>query len=762
MSISKIVEEIIGRRNSRLPAIQGKKEELHQMLTLLDEFDYFKSEIIDAEGNVLDGKYKVMADKNPEMPLKLNVMSTAECRKRIKTALDECDKVYKRFSRDSINIAVVGEARIGKSKLLQAISNLNGLVIPSADGSDCTGAVSIIENKPGVELKAEITFKTRNQMIDIIQTYLDRIIIDKSKRLVVRSLEQINNENFLEEVHSRKTEGAIENNLIKYLRAYVESYKEWIPFIEQQDIVLYKAEEIQEYVAQHNGKKEGEGKKTFYKYLAVDTCRISCTFDYQEAGKITLLDTVGFGDNAIGIEDELIKVVNDKSDAVIFLVLPRSGKGHGIPKEIIEILKKIKESCGEKKLSKWLSWLINHAPKHPEIKDNIGLCKMTLDTLIEDGMPGEIKKIINVIDQQQVREEFLIPLLNTLMSNLDDIDDLYLEDLRVALDAVRKEYGSFCLSAKKLMTSQLANSSNMHPQMNKDIRGMFNKLKGQLNDLAKDEKEKRDLPCDALKESVSEIIESLKDETLIPSKETLKAQLRNDDHSTVYINCCNKIRAEITQKFAEVDLTLQKLVEETKNSIADILISDDGCRLGCVKKPIQEKPKYEWLKLFAEGDLDEESYKNIYPAFCNVYNFDFSVKGFLTYEVRACLDSIDPFLMDTPPGLIGNNDERTIDNIRFWLERNLLDISDDLESNLNELFRKPHRAFFALIKEFSDKVIYSEGVYDEWYSLLSLNYRVIWAEECRNMAIEVENFEVWSDLLKKLLELNAKCEVFSV
>lgn len=57
--------------------------------------------------------------------------------------------IEERFSRKTINIAVIGGARQGKSKLLQTISGLSNEVIPAFDTSDCTGATSMIkkENK---------------------------------------------------------------------------------------------------------------------------------------------------------------------------------------------------------------------------------------------------------------------------------------------------------------------------------------------------------------------------------------------------------------------------------------------------------------------------------------------------------------------------------------------------------------------------------------------------------------------------------------
>ena len=760
MKISNLVEQIIAKRNGKLPIIERKKEELQQMLTLLDEFEYFKSEVVDAEGNVIDGKYKVIADRNPEMAIKLNVLSTAECKKRIKAALDECEKVYKRFNRESINIAVIGKARVGKSEFLKSISNLSNYVIPAFAETDCTGAVSIIENKPGVKLEAEFTFKTEEQIIAIVQTYLDRIIPDEENRIVIRNIYQIRDLD-LNEVNNRKVHGRAENNLVPYLAKFVEHYEEWATLVKKQSLVLYDEKEIQEYVAQNNGKKEGEGKVSFYKYLAVDTCKISCTFDYQEAGKITLVDTVGFEDNAIGIEDELIRVVNDKSDAVVFVLFPLDGAGGGVPAKIADIYSKIEKSCTGKNLDKWLFWLINHAPNHPKTPNPIEFCQQALNTLDINSWSGKIRKIIDVTNQEDVREEFLIPLLNTLMSSLDEIDGLYLKDLENSLAEVQKEYEKFCSSAKKLMKSKIGSCDNLHPQMMAEIEMMFNKLKAQLNNLANVEKEKRDVTCDVIDNRISEIIDLIRTGDLIPDIQKIKEELTYTQPAELYTYYCNKLRADITQMFSEVDTSLEELVISAKNSVANILIGDEGCRLGRILN-YEQNQAYMWMNSFADNILNEDTYSHLYVAFKNVCNFDFSVKGFLTYEVRACLDSIDPDLTNTPELI---NDLISKEKmLRGQLEVKLINVADALSEKMADLLNKPHRAFFAMFKEFSDKVIYSDGVKNEWNILFSdkNHYPLVWAEEYRNMTVEAASFEEWSELLKKLLSFNSKIEIFTI
>ena len=751
MRINELVERITQKRKERLPEIEDRNKDLDHMLEALEKFDELKDELVDTQGNARDGRYKTIAEKYPEMVIKINALSSGECRRKIAQAKQTCEQARKRFSRESINVAVIGKARVGKSEFLKSISNLSDYVIPAFSETDCTGAVSVIENKPGVVLEARLTFKTEKEIVAIVQTYLDRIIPDIKNRIVIRNMYQIRDLD-LEEINKRKVHGRADNNLVPYLAKFVEHYEEWAPLVKQESLILHEEKEIQTYVAQNNGKKEGEGREAFYKYLAVSSCEISCTFDYQEAGKITLVDTVGFEDNAIGIEDELLRVVHDKSDAVVFILFPLDGAGGGVPAKISDIYGKIEQSCKDKNLDKWLFWLINHAPNHPKTPNPIEFCEQALKTLSMNSWSGELRKIIDVHNQEQVREEFLIPLLNILVANLDEIDGLYLEALQSDLDAVRKEYGKFCSMAKKVLESEIRSAVSTQPQMARSIDRMICNISAKLTILCREEAKKRDVSCEVLKSRVTDIVDRMREGEMVPDVETIRTELLSNQPASVYMMHCNRIRNQITQSFADTDDSLGDLVSALKNSITSILLDEEGGRLARVMRPDPARECFEWLRDFTEEVLrDTKTYPNLYAAFRQLYEFDFSVRGFLTYEVRACLDPIDPDLSNIPD-IVGENEFETADNINFYLERKLIDVVDRLNISLNELFKKPSRAFFAITKEFCDRVIYSENVRFEWNQLLAENYLAIWEEEYKALVTTSESFRAWESVLEELLK----------
>ena len=72
-----------------------------------------------------------------------------------------------RFSRDTLNIVVIGRARQGKSRLLQTITGLSTEEIPDGNQAFCTGVRSDIINTPSTDTAyAQVSFLSERQFIE--------------------------------------------------------------------------------------------------------------------------------------------------------------------------------------------------------------------------------------------------------------------------------------------------------------------------------------------------------------------------------------------------------------------------------------------------------------------------------------------------------------------------------------------------------------------------------------------------------------------
>lgn len=113
-----------------------------------------------------------------------DVNKFSEQLERINTAINNLTEaenksktLYNRFTRDSINIGMAGEARVGKSTILQTITGLSDEQIPTGSGEPVTAVHSRIFNIPaGEKPYALIQFHTSESFFEKrIKPYLDAL-----------------------------------------------------------------------------------------------------------------------------------------------------------------------------------------------------------------------------------------------------------------------------------------------------------------------------------------------------------------------------------------------------------------------------------------------------------------------------------------------------------------------------------------------------------------------------------------------------------
>lgn len=90
---------------------------------------------------------------------------------------DKLSHLANRLSRDTLNIAVIGRARQGKSRLLQSITGLSSNEIPDGSLEFCTGVRSDIINDPKADTAyAVVEFMTEKRFLeDKVSLYFEAL-----------------------------------------------------------------------------------------------------------------------------------------------------------------------------------------------------------------------------------------------------------------------------------------------------------------------------------------------------------------------------------------------------------------------------------------------------------------------------------------------------------------------------------------------------------------------------------------------------------
>lgn len=761
--ISERIQAIIDKRHERIPIIDRKLKTLDAIQQAADSAEALRKEMIDADGNILPGPHAAILGKQPDVAIRLQQLDFESVRKAVlqsKTALED---YRNRCSRETVNIAVVGRARIGKSELLKDISGLGNKVIPAFDDSDCTGAPSVITNVPGSKLSARLTFRSPEAMRQIVQGYLDVMIPDLSKRPILRSMEEIRTLD-LEKVENVIPYGHPEKHLLKFLKYFVEHYGDnngtegWAKFAGAAPLTLFDEDEIATFVAQNNGfGKNDPQRRNYYKYLVVESCEITCSFP-KNIGKICLIDTVGLGDTALGIEDEMLRTIGERSDAVTIVHCPQNLAGGGAEDKIKELQSKIYTNFSDRNLNDWLFWLLNRVDVQ-RIKPpfyNREICTDALEDMRNTGWAGsKTAKIVSVIDKNEVEQEFLMPMLESIAEKLDSIDQIFCDKVNAALENLQVAYRRLCDGAKKALHSDMRSNINLTAVVSNFVDQKIVDIRSKLFAISSSWRAKRDEPCVEVNDAATAIIKKMystgEEAYLTPKDEILNVLNTGKLPPEVYIECANEIRNKISKDFLNVDIDLRGVIVNMKNEIAKTMYDDLGLKKLC-PEPENSDEAYHWLDDFCATILSNE-YPEIKLAMKTVADFDFSVKGFLTYEVRNCLDLLDMRFHNTP-NVSFDNISKTASDFYWDLHKILGSIAGNLKVVLKELYIKPNRAMFAEVADFCDRIYYTDKVKSEWKILLMDQAPLLWSDELRNSQEQGIALQQWLDKVEALQAQN--------
>ena len=740
-SISQTINAIINERKQRLTIIEDAIKKVETSETAVQAF----KEIQHKMNFETLGISKDIADK-------IGNISFSDYDKALQVCKAELKRLKIRFSRDKINISFVGRAGQGKSLVLQKMSGLGGTVIPSAAGSDCTGAKSIITNTEGVDKPyAEITFFSEEEMVQIINKYLEDIFEDNSKNITnldqVDDLKQVLNErNGLETAGAKKRE----------LRKYIDHMEELRPNLRRKACRI-EEENIEEYVAMY---KSTDDSVKYWNYLSVKCANIHCTFPKNDAGKIILVDTIGMGSQSLGIGDSLMDTVKNDSDAVIYMQRPdpkRSHFGEEDTEISNEIVKTIREDCAKR----MMFWVLNHVSSG-EACNTKGI-DIVEQELREANYPIARLLKVDCSSEKAVEDKLLTPVLEVISQNIDGIDEIYLNQAAKLMETLYKEYNSVC---DKLVESRIGGMKiGFEKYKKQQIKELIKvKLQNSIRIRCYEYKAKVNEKYTPMNDELESVLKKIS--TAVPSKEEIIDIINhNNGTAETYMHTTDTLRLRIIDAVLELDKPLSIGTDAVKNDIIQILTDPSYGQLGAVL-PYQvgiDTPT-EWIDKFIEKNSDTERFTLIRQALEILRDFKVSVEGFMLYDIRLALSPIDSRVEDGTnrkiPEYDLNKQEEIAEVIYEYLQDDIYELRQKIQQIVVSHEVVPNKAFFAAIRDFHDRISYSmnseEIVDDAWEELYDHWCTVIWAEEAKKYnGIQKEAVE-WNTVVAKLKENNHK------
>lgn len=748
MSIANEVNEIIQRRNNKVHILEEHENYLRKIYENLEILQKQKKCMLENSGN-LKLSNEVL-DCIQELDIRPYQTKWNEVQRKIY-------ELRERFSRETINIAVIGGARQGKSKLLQSISGLDDRVIPAFSTSDCTGTTSMIKNVPGRTLSAEISFRTEREMMQVVQTYLDKMLGEGIER--IESFQEIKGlKKKLEEIE-KKLEGSPESAKFEHLKKYVNEFEEWSDYVQKgKTEIVTNPDEIKKFVAQHNGKTENDpDRENYFRYLAVKKAVVSCEFNYADAGKIILQDTIGLGDTSIGIEQAMFDTLQRDSDAAIIVKRPEVATGK-IDSKDVELYAQLSKKLNSRNMGKWLFWLINNTKGLP-YGDNTDRCQAVKEKIKNYGWDLAGYEVVDVSDQENVNDGFLRNVLTTLVKNIDSIDEGLVNELNFVVEEMYFEYKNLQEKIQGILFSELKNSVNVSDYVDKKWREFYKDgWAKKLREYKENWKEKASEENVKYREYIEEILLNARKD--IPDIDTLVWELEagaTSGQAEVYIENINKLRTGFTEKFLDIDEEIfEDLIRKMKEDIVDIFANEDGARMKFICMVNENRPKGDWLSYAIEEIFIKEDDIQIKKAFHVLENFKLTVRGFLMHKVRVRVSRLEPENGELYLSNAGSKEDKAKE-IRRILDKKLKETCEELMDELSEIYREPHQIVYSIIQEFYDRLGFSVTsgylmVENRWKSLYREYCTKVWEDEFKDQKMRSEIYGKWEQLRNELFK----------
>ena len=742
-SIQSIIETRKGTdgRGGHLKLIGEKREKALALKKDIQEFRDFRNETL-RQIREKTGPYYAIAQKDPLFMDRVLACDPEEVSVHLAAYLEEAERLHTRFSRDTINISVIGRAGQGKSTLLKSITGLGDDVIPTAPSGDCTGAKSVISNDPKLKKKvvAEISFFTEDELCDAVQKYLDTLGV----KLAVRRLSDISHLD-LEYVKNHLSDSLTASSTYLHLKKYVEHFSDYAANIGK--VITEKDPlRIRLYVAQYGV----DGAPT-YQFLAVKEVHIFTGFEYKDAGNITLVDTIGLGDTALGIKDKMFATLKEDSDAAIILRRPDAFRDH-VGTEDNRMMDEISTAMAGRGIDKWLFYVIN-AGDALNNRHNADLLEESLKANGTNKAVALLKQV-DCSDKDVVENELVIPLLQSVEANLKAIDSDLMGILNERGKALVAAYSAFIGDLRRVLTGSYQALQSKERVFQEKWKAL--PLSNALLNLDKyDYARKKNIPCREVCQEIDEVINNLYE--LVPAQEDILVAVNKGLKADpeIFVDFVRVLRNRIYEAFENITVnTLIPLQEKVKGDIISALYTQGDLGRFDLAESV---PSPAWLENLLSVHVDKDIYPNLYKAFRFILDYRLSIEGLIEFNVAKSVDSIDD-----EGGLIrmsANTAESLSTEERaeaIWDEicNRVAMLQIELRKWKNDFALIPNHSFYARVHKVREKLILDAGGHEELEMFYRDKRELLWYDDFAQAVANENAFGSWKEYADRMGSYN--------
>jgi len=650
----------------------------------------------------------------------------------ILTGLETLAKLKVRYSRNTLNIGVVGRARQGKSRLLQSLTGLTAAEIPDGDRQHCTGVRSTIHHHATGETYAEVWFHSENSFLEeVLGPYYEKLRLGV-KPITLEEFAHKPPPPLPQDLPGAAEPGAMYEHLGRYHK-FVAKYRHLLTVTSPYRITK---NQIREYVAQDTA----DGQRVFFNYLAVREVKIFCNFPNTDVGQIALVDMPGLGDTGVGDAERLVKTLGQEVDAVLFVRMPKSSGDYWADVDV-RLYDTARSALVELPLNLWSFIVLNRTDANSKNGDNLHNCQDLADTIAEKHLQVFGYAIANCADVETANTKILDRVLDYLATNITTLDQQYASTCQDRLLRIQSQVDAELEKARHAL-GHATQRERTFPLFLQLFGQLWNDLTSGLEGLLRELKEERNAQDLDFKAQVHAAIQACRRDPGIPSISQIESRRdRCGGYPNAYYEYLNEIRAHLSQHFLSLDDGLKQAIERVKSQVAEILVTCG--RLG----GLTEASGAQFLEVIA-SQLPTQLHK-LHLGFQILSSFDLSYRGLIQHRIRKHLDGLTP-------------DETTLQLSKSPSAQEILDNLKTLyaeavygcETALEDLLSEPSQAAFAIVEEFVDRVLRAEGVETEWRIFLEEVRAEVWPKEFEQLGERTRIRQEWLNSVEQVAAAN--------
>jgi len=653
-----------------------------------------------------------------------------------------------RFSRPTLNIGVVGNARQGKSTLLQALTGLSDDEIPAAETDHCTGAPSVIINDS--QTYADVEFYDE-------QTFFNEVLLPFYEKLELSPRPSSVRDFESSPLPVLQSPRETDKQLYAKLAERHEHYGKYRALLNQRPKRIERNEFLDHIAQQKNGAK-------IYNWVAVKMVSIHCPFKVEDAGKLSVCDTPGLGDFVCGAEDNLVNNIGNNLDTVV--MLKRVPNGGIVKPEDTQLFDLIPKAIPELPPKDWSYYIVNRKDHGENEKELAAFQNNISEKIITRRLIT-----LNARDSQDVLRNF-DEILQNVAVNQTVLDKRLYES---RLDSVKPLLADIMAMAKKLSqvfpTADNASNREYTTAQTMFSDDVWSRLGYKLHKLVKkyaDELE-HEQGNSLFLDNLAQIENDLQQDPGLPSKEEFEMRAATSQPQPAYAYYGQAIRRHILRQFERVDVNIKSLFDTLRDEAKQCFTSEDGGKFANVKfdndfldNDTQEEPisgRDAWWDSLADeimllGDTDraKKTAQLIANALRQFSSATLTFRGFILPRIIPHFDVLNTS-SDAHNPFRPKSFEESAENLISCLDAATKNGVDKAIDQIKSFAKEPSMALFATIEEVRDAVLRTNDEKSSeriWSNFAADHRSEVFPETFKEKEADTKFRKEWNDEVAKL------------